>query len=99
VNYTYDGAGRLQALFDAEGMNLVTYSYDSLGRLAREDKSNGTYTTYTYDAAGQLLHLINYAPDSTVNSRFDYTYDLLGRRIAMATLDGHGLTATMRKDN
>ena len=24
---------------------------------------NGTYTTYTYDLAGNILHLINYAPD------------------------------------
>ena len=45
-------------------------------------------STYAYDAAGELLHLVNYAPDGTVNSRFDYTYDNLGRRITEATLDG-----------
>jgi RHS repeat-associated protein len=49
---------------------------------------NGTYTTCTYDTAGQLLHLVNYAPGGSVNSRFDYTYDGLGRRITETTLDG-----------
>jgi uncharacterized protein RhaS with RHS repeats len=32
--------------------------------------------------------LINYATDGSVNSRFDYTYDALGRRTSMNTLDG-----------
>src|SRR5262249_32315566 len=49
---------------------------------------NSTYTTYTYDAAGQILSLANYAPDGSVNSRFDYTYDDLGRRTKMVTVDG-----------
>ena len=40
---------------------------------------NGTYTTYAYDADGRILDLINYAPDGTVLSRFDYTYDSRGR--------------------
>jgi len=25
-----------------------------------------------------VLHLINYAPDGSINSRFDYTYNALG---------------------
>ena len=49
---------------------------------------NGTYTTYDYDADGQILHLINFAPDGTILSRFDYTYDSRGRRTAMTTLEG-----------
>ena len=32
--------------------------------------------------------LINFAPGGAVNSRFDYTYDDLGRRSSMITLDG-----------
>src|SRR5207253_464373 len=58
---------------------------------------NSTYTTYEYDLAGQLLHLVNHAPDGSVNSRFDYDYDILGRRVRMATLDGvwtYGYDAT-----
>jgi YD repeat-containing protein len=50
--------------------------------------ANGTFTTYAYDGAGCTLHLVNNAPGGTVNSRFDYTYDALGRTTTMATLDG-----------
>jgi RHS repeat-associated protein len=88
VNYAYDVAGRLQSLTDGSGALIASYSYDSTGRLARQDDGNGTYTTYDYDATGQLLHLVNYAPGGGVNSRFDYAYDPLGRRSSMTTLDG-----------
>lgn len=88
VGYEHDEAGRLSKLTDADGNTIVTYTYDDAGRLIRGDKGNGTYTTYEYDEVGQLLHLINYAPDGWVNSRFDYTYDDLGRRTGMTTLDG-----------
>jgi len=88
VNYGYGANGRLTGLTDASGETMVLYDYDASGRLARKDMGNGTYTTYDYDAGGQLIHLINYAPDGTVNSRFDYTYDDLGRRTSMTTLEG-----------
>jgi RHS repeat-associated protein/uncharacterized repeat protein (TIGR01451 family) len=88
LNYHYDTAGRLFRMSDGSGAEFIRYTYDSAGRLAREDKGNGTYTTYAYDAAGQLLSLVNYAPDGAVQSRFDYTYDLNGNRTSMTTLDG-----------
>ena len=88
VNYTYDALGNLSTLTDGSGGLIVQYTYDILGRLSREDHGNGTYVTYAYDSAGELLHLINYAPDGSVNSRFDYTYDSLGRRITEGTIDG-----------
>jgi len=88
VNYKYDTAGRLAGLTDSEDNTIVSYTYDTVGRLARKDMGNETYTTSEYDAAGQLLHLVNYAPDDSILSRFDYTYDNLGRRTGMATLDG-----------
>ncbi|MEG4344248.1 RHS repeat-associated core domain-containing protein [Microcoleus sp. A003_D6] len=88
VNYAYDSVGRLAGLIDSNGQKTVSYTYDNLGRLSREDNGNGTYTTYGYDAAGQLLNIVNYAPNASVNSRFDYTYDQLGRRTSMTTLEG-----------
>jgi RHS repeat-associated protein len=88
INYAYDAVGRLDHLTDAHGNLLVRYTYDGAGRLQRKDMGNGTYTTYAYDLAGELLHLVNYAPGGTVNSRFDYTYDNLGRTTTMTTLDG-----------
>jgi RHS repeat-associated protein len=88
VNYSYDDAGRLQRLSDGNNQTLITYTYDAVGRLIREDNGNGTYTTYKYDAAGQLLEDINYAPNNSVNSSYKYTYDNLGRRSSMTTLEG-----------
>ena len=43
---------------------------------------------YQYDADGNLLHLVNYAGGTTVDSSFDYTYNALGQTATMATLDG-----------
>jgi RHS repeat-associated protein len=88
VNYAYDAVGRLAGLTSDTGANIVTYTYDAAGRLSRKDLGNGTRTTYEYDLAGQVRNVINYAPGGAVNSRFDYTYDNLGRRVTMATLDG-----------
>ena len=88
VNYSYDSAGRLKSLTDAAKATIITYDYDAAGRLARETNGNGTYTNYTYDKVGQLVNLVNYDSDGTVNSRFDYTYDILGRRSTMTTLEG-----------
>jgi RHS repeat-associated protein len=88
VNYTYDAVGRLSKLTDASNSLIDQYTYYDDGRLKREDKGNGTFTTYEYDLAGELLHLINHAPDGSINSRFDYTYDELGRVATETTLDG-----------
>ncbi|CAC5342507.1 MULTISPECIES: RHS repeat-associated core domain-containing protein [Planktothrix] len=88
VNYGYDSLGRLAGLTDSNGQKIAGYTYDNLGRLSREDNGNGTYTTYGYDAAEQLLNIVNYAPNASVNSRFDYTYDQLGQLTSMTTLDG-----------
>jgi RHS repeat-associated protein len=88
VNYTYDAVGMLARLTDSTGKAIITYTYDAVGRLRREDKGNGTFTTYEYDLAGELMHLVNHAPDGSVSSRFDYTYDNLGQRATMTTLDG-----------
>jgi YD repeat-containing protein len=89
VNYSYDAVGRLAQLTDGSGQPLVTYEYNVAGRLRLESHGNGTSTTYAYDEANQLLHLVNFAPDgTTIQSRFDYTYDDNGRRTSMATLEG-----------
>jgi RHS repeat-associated protein len=88
VNFSYDAVGRLAKLTDGTGALIDQYTYYDNGSLKREDKGNRTYTTYEYDLAGELLHLVNHAPDGSVNSRFDYTYDDLGNRKTMTTVDG-----------
>ncbi len=88
TRYEYDSAGRLSKLRDGAEALLAEYLYDEAGRIARLNKGNGTYTTYEYDLAGRLLHLVNHAPNGDPNSRFDYTYDSLGNRASLETLDG-----------
>ncbi len=88
VNYSYDALGRLSGLTNGANQPIATYAYDSLGRLQRQDLGNGTFTTYAYDAVGQLTSLVNRAADNSILSQFDYTYDALGRRLTMTTLEG-----------
>jgi len=98
VNYAYDSIGRLDVMTSAvtglptESL-IVDYDYDAAGRLARKTLGNGVYSTYEYDDAGQLIHLVNYKPavaglPTEPLSRFDYTYDMSGRRTSMTTNEG-----------
>ena len=88
VNYSYDNAGRLAGLTDGNSDLIIAYTYDEVGRLIQEENGNGTYTTYTYDSAGQLTNITNFAPNDSINSRYDYSYDELGQQIGVVTLDG-----------
>jgi YD repeat-containing protein len=91
LRYLYDAAGRLSELRDetnAVDTLIDRYTYDAAGRLQSENKGNGTSTVYSYDGAGRLMSLINRTLDNSINSRFDYTYDALGRPTKMSTLDG-----------
>ena len=88
VNYAYDATGRLETLTDAGNALLVRYSYDAAGRVERKDLGNGGTATYAYDGAGQVLSVVNRSKDSSVLSRFDYTYDATGLCTTMRTVDG-----------
>ena len=88
LNYEYDAAGRLARMADESNATIVTYQYDGVGRVSRKTLGNGTYATYEYDAAGQITHLVHYKSDSAILSRFDYTYDALGNRTSITTLEG-----------
>jgi RHS repeat-associated protein len=88
TNYIYDTLGRLSSLNDGSGNLIVSYAYDADGRLTQKTNGNGTYTIYQYDANGQLLHLINYAPGGIINSRFDDAYNEIGLKTTETNLDG-----------
>jgi RHS repeat-associated protein len=79
VRYSYDAAGRLAQLSNGSGSAIAAYTYDAASRLSRKTLGNGTYTTYTYDAAGNVSHVINYTPGNAILSEFDSTYDAEGR--------------------
>src|SRR5262249_35671617 len=88
VHYAYDPIGRLDTMTDGTGALIVHYEYDAAGRLVKKTMGNGVYTTYEYDAAGNVTHLVNLRSDGMVLSRYDYTYAVSGRRSSMATLEG-----------
>lgn len=87
-NYAYDSIGRLDRMTDGASNLIVEYDYDSAGRLSRKTLGNGVFTTYAYDKAGNVRNLVNFKPDSSVLSRYDYEYDISGRRTSMTTLTG-----------
>ena len=87
--YYYDDAGRLQYMTNELNALVVSYQYDAAGRVAVKTLGNGLFTTYQYDPASHLLNLTNFLANSTVVSRFSYTYDSRGRRATMGTQDGN----------
>ncbi len=96
VNYAYTNLGQLAGLTDVSGKPIISYTYNKIGELTREDKADGTYTVYTYDADGNILTLYNDAANGSVDSSFVYTYSTLGEETSMATIDG---TWTYSYDN
>ena len=85
-NYAYDSIGRLDRMTDGASTLIVDYDYDSAGRWSRKVLGNGVYTTYVYDNAGNVTNLVNFKPDNAVLSRYDYSYDISGRRTSMSLI-------------
>ena len=88
LKYFYDSLGRLDHLENGTGRQIVRYTYDTVGRLTSEDRGNNTTTSYGYDAAGHVVHLVNYGTNGSILSRFDYTYDLNGNQTSITTSSG-----------
>jgi RHS repeat-associated protein len=70
----YDGIGRLTSVCE------ITSATGS-GSCAQTTSQTGFWTKYTYDAAGDLLSVIQNAQSGTNQSR-SYTYDGLGRLLS-----------------
>ena len=60
MNYAYDTLGRLSSR-RLEPSDRP-YTYDDVGQLQEKLNGNGAYTTYAYDAAGDLIGEIVYTP-------------------------------------
>lgn len=117
TRYKYDTEGNLAAEIDALG-NKTTYGYDALGRKTKEihpdgttdpDGTSGTVTTtYSYDAAGNMIsntdplgrvtRMAYDAADRLVRVTdpgggvATYEYDALGRRTRAVDPKGHATT-------
>jgi len=88
VHYSYDNFGRLAKLTDADGSIYTTYTYNALGQVTKQVNGNGTYTVYRYMPSGNYRSVTNHAPDGTVNSYFEYSYDRMGNITSIRTKDG-----------
>ena len=77
VYYGYDEQVRLSEL--KEGDSIITYGYDSFGRLKEKNFPNGMRTTYHYDRKDQLTELLHQDQEGILD-RYTYLYDLLGNK-------------------
>ncbi len=87
VRYEYDAVGRLAAVTDDAGVDLVTYAYDVAGRLAQRTNRNGTSVSYTYDGAGRIERIEHHL-GPIVQAFFAYEYDAMDRPTIVRTADG-----------
>ena len=87
-NFTYNTLNKLISVTDGSGETLAGYTYDTAGKLSRQDNGNGTYTVYGYDPSGDLISLVNFASSGAITSKFNYTYNALGLCLTEATLTG-----------
>ena len=88
VNYSYDAVGRLSELTNTANQRIVLYSYDSLSRVIREDRGNGTATEYTYFDDSLIQTIVHRAPNNSVQSSFSYTYGANALVSSVQTLAG-----------
>lgn len=87
LSYQYDSLNRLVRIQNGAD-TVATYAYDLLSRVLRRDLQNGTYSTYGYDEAGRLVNLSNRRSTSDIISSFAYSYDSVGNRATLTTLEG-----------
>lgn len=87
LHYEYDALNRLIRIYDSQ-KTIVAYEYDVAGRRIRRTLGNGTYTVYEYSVMNYLTKLTNHAPDTAVQSSFEYTYNKAGMRTSMKTQEG-----------
>ena len=76
TNFRYNALSELIASIDAEG-NETRNTYDAFGRRIREELPDGGLTTFTFDAADNLLQKVTQNIRETIpnNGAIQYSYD------------------------
>jgi len=95
VDYAYDDAGRLEKVIDQRfgGATVATYTYDAVGNLKTDARSNGVRSDYTYNPLNRLTGL-TVARAGTTQASYTYTHDRTGRRLSATELDGRTVNYT-----
>lgn len=90
-----DYQGEAPALYDSSltCFDTTTYTYDSKGRVAKEENSDGSSVSYEYDASGNVTKETNVTVenDKTKTTVTSYTYDDMGN---LLTTQSEGDSAT-----
>ncbi|PIX37163.1 MAG: hypothetical protein COZ57_35765, partial [Armatimonadetes bacterium CG_4_8_14_3_um_filter_66_20] len=77
TSYQYDSANRLTQMTNQ--FNETTgFVDDALGRLVRQDNANGTYSTWSFNAAGQASQVHTRKSDDTIVLSMAYARDNVG---------------------
>ena len=84
--YTYDSMHRLAETRiyrnSTEDPEIITYRYDSEGRLIKKDMPGGISTTWQYNGEGLPAGLTHEDKEGTLD-RYEYAYDPMGNKTAV----------------
>lgn len=92
--YTYDLFNRLSQVGRVENSGsvkvLLKVEYNPQGMVSKRILGNGAYSEYSFDPKNfHLLRLVNYFPNGSKASYFEYSYDKKGRIIQLNTTSGN----------
>ena len=88
VTYTYDKSSRMENI-NYKGKTTV-YSYDENGNRKMIAYNGHVQELYTFDRNNRLLTLVNQKTGGYIISKYEYTYDLVGRQSSKT--DSYGTT-------
>jgi RHS repeat-associated protein len=87
-DYSYDAAGRPASMTNPFN-ETTSWTYQNNDWLQTQTLDNGATATYTYNALGQLTHLLNELGGSTISDFNNISYDGVGNRTFLtATIPG-----------
>ena len=92
--YKYDRFYRLSEVVRVDpsgrGNVLLKLDYNSQGMVSKRVLGNGAYSEYVLDPINfKLSRMMNYFPNGSISSYFEYNYDKKGRIIQLNTTSGN----------